>query len=119
MLQIFSHCNITNKDHIIQRIILMEFTDSKSFSKHRLLRVSRCTSGYRSIYHGRTEFHEIAYCLLQCLQSLLGAASRIVARILQTLQTDVNVRNCIFAYFQSKLGTNLPQLNFLLLETVE
>lgn len=62
----------------------MEFTASKAFRNrsHRLLGVSRCAPGYHSMYHGRTEFHEIAYRLLQCLQSLFGTASRIVARIL-------------------------------------
>lgn len=74
MLQTFSRCNIINKDHIIQRIILMEFTVSKSFPKQVASRVSRCAPRYRSIHHGRTEFHEIAYRLLQCLQSLLDAA---------------------------------------------
>jgi len=55
------------------------------------------------MYHGRMEFHEIAYRLLQCLQSLLGTASRIVARILQTLQCT----------FKANSRQIVSQLNFI------
>lgn len=63
---------VLNKLHIIQRFILIEFTASESFSKrgsHRLLRVSRAPGiPLPPMYRGETEFHEIAYRLLQCLQ---------------------------------------------------
>lgn len=119
MLQTFSRRNIINKDHIIQRIILMEFTASKSFPKQVPSIVesfSLCTGIPLDISQSGISRN----CLPPFTMSTIPArcsSSRIVARILQTLQTDV--RNCIFAYFQSKLETNLPQLNFLLLETVE
>lgn len=120
MLQTFSRCNIINKDHIIQRIILMEFTASKSFPKQVASIVesfSLCTGIPLDISRQNGISRN---CLPPFTMSTIPArcsSSRIVARILQTLQSDV--RNCIFVYFQSKLETNLLQLNFLLWETVE